>query len=217
MKNEFLKKAAAIMTAATMLGTTAFAAVSIKDSGVAYDSATKQLTVQYDGVDASKQASLLVYNVTAMTAALTADVPSYGDQTTTPIVAIDQTAATGSFSAVLPDGINAGDKLAVKVGATGETTPAAEVFTVPAAGAVAYGDVDNSGVIDAADATYVFARFKGMLADDASPVKDLGVAEFTARADVDGSGVVDAADATYIFAKFKGMLDKFPAEEGTTP
>lgn len=217
MNNEFLKKAAAVMTAATMLGTTAFAAVSIKDSGVTYDSATKQLTVQYDGVDASKQASLLVYNVTQMTAALTADVPSYGDQTTTPIVAIDQTAATGSFSAVLPDGINAGDKLAVKVGATGETTPAAEVFTVPAAGAVAYGDVDNSGVIDAADATYVFARFKGMLADDASPVKDLGVAEFTARADVDGSGVVDAADATYIFAKFKGMLDKFPAEDGPTP
>lgn len=215
MKNEFLKKAAAVMTAATMLTTTAFAAVKINDNGVSYDSTTKQLTVEYSGVDAAKQASLLVYNITAALQALADTTPGYVDQATTPIVAIDQTAANGNFTAVLPDSVVAGNKLAVKVGATGETTPAFEEFTVPAAGAVAYGDVDGSGVIDAADATYVFARFKGMLADDAPPVKDLGVAEFTARADVDGSGVVDAADATYIFAKFKGMLDKFPAEGGT--
>jgi len=216
MRNEFLKKAAAVMTAATMLGTSAFAAVTIKDNGVTYDSTTKQLTVQYDGVDASKQASLLVYNVSAALAALSADVPAYGDQVSTPIVAIDQVASTGSFTAVLPDGLAAGDTLAVKVGATGETTPASELFAIPSAN-VAYGDVDNSGVIDAADATYVFARFKGQLADDAEPVKTLGAAEFTARADVDASGVVDAADATYIFAKFKGQLDKFPAEGVVTP
>lgn len=217
MKNEFLKKAAAVMTAATMLGTSAFAAVAINDNGVAYDSATKQLTVKYDGVDASKQASLLVYNITALTEALADTTPGYADQATTPIVAIDQTAASGEFTAVLPDSVEAGNKLAVKVGATGETTPAAEVFTVPSAGAVAYGDVDNNGEINGLDVTYVLSRVKGQLADTDEPVATLGAAEFAARADVDGNGEVNGLDVTYILSKVKGQLDTFPAEGTVTP
>lgn len=213
MNNEFLKKAAALMTAATMLGTTAFAAVTIKDNGVTYDSTTKQLTVQYDGVDASKQASLLVYDVSSLSEAL----GSYQDQASTPIVAIDQIASTGSFTATLPEGVEPGDKLMVKVGATGETTPAAEVFTIPADAAVAYGDVDNNGEINGLDVTYVFSKVKGQLADTDEPVKTVGVAEFTKRADVDANGEVNGLDVTYIFSKVKGQLDKFPAEEVVTP
>lgn len=218
MKNEFLKKAAAVMTAATMLGTSAFAAVAINDHGVSYDSTSKQLTVKYDGVDASKQASLLVYNITALTEALADTTPGYTDQATTPIVAIDQTAASGEFTAVLPDSVEAGNKLAVKVGATGETTPAAEVFTVPSAAAIAYGDVDNDGSITVTDVAYIFSRAKKAYADDAIAT-ELGIsaAEFDARADVDGDGSVTVTDVAYVFSRAKKVTDPFPAEGTVTP
>ena len=68
----------------------------------------------------------------------------------------------------------------------------------------AYGDVDNNGAVDAADALAVLQASVAL--------RSLGGAELTA-ADVDNNGQTDAADALCILQHSVGLIREFPVEQ----
>lgn len=64
------------------------------------------------------------------------------------------------------------------------------------------GDVNNSGVVDASDATLVLQYYAGIITENDKNF-DISVA------DVDDSGAVDASDATLILQLYAGIISKF--------
>lgn len=72
-------------------------------------------------------------------------------------------------------------------------------------GAVLYGDVDDSGSVNALDAALVLRHTVGI-----STIID------SAIADVDGSGNINALDAVMILKKTVGLIAAFPVEGNTT-
>ena len=189
-----------------------------KDTGVQVSKATASvkdgiytvnLAYEVTGADSNAQVTMLAYlfdNATGAAYAGTADVPAMEDGK---IRAIDQTANSGniSFKLALEGGltVTADSTLVVKMGSDAESATTAQAIIIDLAGAeegpvvpdVVYGDVDDSGKVNAMD----HALLGRYLAKWDVTLKRMDAA------DLDSSGKVNAMDHAILgrhLAKWEG-------------
>lgn len=149
-----MKKIVGLILALCMLCTVASAA-TVTGSATASDLTDMTVTVTYAGLASDAQATLFAYKV-ADTATATA-IPAYVDETTTPIVGIDQEAADGTFTFKVASTFRG--KIAVKVGGTDVETPVAFLVEFKDSSiAVLYGDVNGDGKVNATDVGLVLEK-----------------------------------------------------------
>ena len=119
----------------------------------------------------------------------------------------DLTGYTDESAQAYTAALNAAKALADKADATQEEIDAATKALIDAKAALAakpavvYGDVNNDGAVDTADAVLVLQRAADLIGNDALN---------TAAADVNGDDAVDTADAVLILQKVAGLIEQFP-------
>ncbi|OQB14373.1 MAG: Endoglucanase E precursor [Firmicutes bacterium ADurb.Bin193] len=98
--------------------------------------------------------------------------------------------------------VAAGEKLYVKMGGIGVSTPAEYVIGSGTEPEVTLGDVNGDGAVNATDAGLVLQYFVGTITEFSSP-------NGLAAADINNDGVINATDAGLILQYFVGTITEF--------
>jgi hypothetical protein len=202
MKN--LKKIVAVLLSMTAIAsTTAFAATE-----ATYEDGTASLVLAEGDITAAANDQLTVVIVPKAAESINSGNIYY----------INQGAFGEEFAAILADmkvkdGYDETAEYEVRIGGTkvnGEYDVVRFDIAVEEDEVIIYGDVNNTGVVDAGDATWVLKKVA--TPSIVTPVEEAGK-NIISYGDVNKSGGIDAGDATWVLKKVATPTLKMPIEE----
>lgn len=207
MKN--MKKIIAVLMSlsAITMTTSAFARTN-GDVTATYDAASGAVSLSSEQIptDAGKQLTVVIVPTTVGEESITSADIYY----------INQGAAGTEFAGIIEamkvkDGADfATNTYEVRIGGALANDYYVYTITGAQAEAIIYGDLNNSGVIDAGDATWILKKVATPAIS--TPIEDAGK-DVVAYGDVNESKAIDAGDATWVLKKVATPALKMPIEE----
>lgn len=206
MKN--MKKIVAVLLSMTAIASTTALAAVREDIEATYADGTASLAVTTADLNAAADDQLTVVIVPKNAASIDSGNIYY----------INQGAFEAEFIAILDemkvkDGFGEATDYEVRVGGiTADGNYAVDTFYFEEAEdeVIIYGDANNSGAIDAGDATWVLKKVATPTV--VTPIEAAGK-NVVSYADVNKSNAIDAGDATWILKKVATPSLKMPIEE----
>ena len=198
------KLMAAAVAAAMVLGSTAAVGALEFGENTGYKEGTKTVVALYTGYTEYAQATMLAYDVSGIEGATA--MTEFVDNTTTPIMGIDQKTADGTFE--FPVDENYSGKMVLMVGGTDEEPirmlldiNGGQVETIT----FICGDVNGDGVADDKDASLIMISTTGGSKAGGGKYEIGGtIASGIICGDVNGDGVADDKDASLIMISTTG-------------